>query len=93
MAKSLPSVVFLQLSAEFDSKSYAEFNALSPRGFECVFTVENYLSLCLTEICAVDDSDFAFICSLPVRYFLSMEIPSDRSVTISQIVASHSELS
>ena len=33
MAKSLPSVVFLQLSAEFDSKSYAEFNALSPRGF------------------------------------------------------------
>ena len=81
MAKSLPSVVFRQLSAEFDSKSYAEFNALSPRGF--VFTVENYLSLCLTEICAVDDSDFAFICSLPVRYFLSMEIPSDRSVTIS----------
>lgn len=67
MAKSLQSVVFLQLSAEFDSKSYAEFNATSPLGF--VFTVENYLSLCLTEICAVDDSDFAFIRSLPVRYF------------------------
>ena len=33
MAKSLPSVVFLQLSAEFDSKSYAEFNATSPLGF------------------------------------------------------------
>ena len=73
MAKSLPSVVFLQLSAQF--------NAFSPRCF--FFTVENYLSLCLTEICAVDDSNFAFICSLPVRYLLSMEIPSGRSVTIS----------
>ena len=57
-----------------------------------VFTVENYLSLCRTEICAMDDFDFAFICGLAVRYFLSMEIPPGRSVTISLIFASHSEL-
>ena len=36
-----------------------------------VFTMENYLSLCHSEICAVDDFDFSFICGLAVRYFLS----------------------
>ena len=55
--------------------------SLSSLIFVC--SVENYQSLCRTEICAVDDFDFAFICGLAVRYFLSMEIPSGRSVTIS----------
>ena len=83
MAKSLLSVVFLQLSAAFDSKSYAEFNATSPRGF--VFLLWKITCRCasLKSVLSMIPILLSFQCSLPVRYFLSMEIPSGRSVTIS----------